>query len=91
MTKIAGRANSFHTRANVIKATQHSGNVCTDTIAVQADEQVACHDNYYIGRQICLGIGNDGLADRAAIVTDHLDLVGIDQLPCVPAQALKQQ
>ena len=91
MTKIGSRTNHFQTGTNVVKGTQYRREVGTHRKTIQGNQRKDRKNNDHISRQIGIGIVQDLLIHRTAVVADHFHLPGIQHLADVPADTFQQK
>ena len=89
--EITRGTDGLETGANVVKSTHHGGEIGSDGVAIQRNDQENTEENGNIRSQIGVDIVQDLLVYRSAIDADDLYLFGIDALADIPAQYFEQQ
>ena len=89
--KIAGGTHGFQAGADVVEAGENSRKVRLNGKAVQRDDHEANEHNDHISSKVGVAIAENLLADRLIVVPDDLNLLGMQNLLNVSAEAFHQQ
>ena len=90
-SKITGRTYRFHAGANVVETGQGCRQIGLHRESIQRNHQKDHKDDHNVSCQVGVGVRQNLLVHRPAAGADHHHLFGIEDLPDVPPEDLKQQ